>query len=163
MGGVLVLRWLWERVNLAAEVASIAVSVVVAPVLLWRFGTDPADEWLRLGVMAAASTGAAVLATLLGPANPSGVLDRFYARVRPPGFWGRTAARAGEAPGAPVRLLGRRMAGVGVTAASLFLLLVGLGRMALGDGGGWLAVAGLVLVPVWVREVRREDFVSHSQ
>jgi SSS family solute:Na+ symporter len=166
MGGVLVLRWLWERVNLAAELASIAVSVVVAPVLLWRFGTDPADEWLRLGVMAACSTGAALLATLLGPANGEAVLDRFYARVRPPGFWGRTAARAGEAPGLPARVLGRRLVGVGVTAASLFLLLVGLGRVALGEGGWWLAALGLALVPVWVREAGWEEapvFIANTE
>src|SRR5690606_4203931 len=44
MGSVLVLRWLWERINVYAEFAAIAVSLVAAPLLLALLGTDPRDE-----------------------------------------------------------------------------------------------------------------------
>ena len=160
MGAVLVLRWLWERVNLAAELAAMGVSVVVAPGLLWWFGTDPAWEWARLGGMAGAATGACLVAVWLGPASSPEVLAAFYRRVRPLGFWGRTAAAVGEAPGVPVRALGRRLLGAGVAAASMYGVLVGAGGLLVGDGGwsAWaMGAAGVGLVPVWWREVGRED------
>jgi hypothetical protein len=43
MGAVLVLRWLWERINLYSEFAAMAVSLVTAPILLVTFGVDPGD------------------------------------------------------------------------------------------------------------------------
>lgn len=56
MGSVLVMRWLWEGINLWSELAAIATSLVVAPILLFTTSV----EWLRLGVMAAATTAAAI-------------------------------------------------------------------------------------------------------
>jgi Na+/proline symporter len=163
MGSVLVLRWLWERINLQAELAAMTVSLVAAPLLLAVFGTDPATEWIRLGSMALATTAAALVAALFGPQTDREVLRTFYRTVRPLGFWRRTAALAGDAPEAPVRALLRRLAAGAVSAASLFLLLVGIGRAAVGTPGfGGLAewtmiAAGTALVPVWWREVHRED------
>jgi Na+/proline symporter len=159
MGVVLVLRWLWERVNLQAELACMGVSVVAAPLLLYQYGTDPAMEWVRLGTMAGLATLACVAASLLVGPSSAEVRVAFYTRVRPPGFWGGTAVLAGEAPGLARRALGRRLIGVGVTAGSLYLLLVGVGRAML-DGGmaGWaMAAVGVALVPVWWREALRED------
>jgi hypothetical protein len=51
---------------------------------------------------------------------------------------------------------------VGVSAASLFLLLVGLGRLMIelpGASAGWtwiMIVAGIALVPVWWRDIVRD-------
>jgi len=166
MGSVLVLRWLWERVNVQAELAAMGVSLVVAPLLLLVFGTDPATEWLRLGSMALATTTASLVAVYLAPPSDPQVLLAFYRRVRPPGFWRRTAVLAGEAPGVPVRAMVRRFAAVAVTAASLFLLLVGLGRLLIGGAAtsgavSWaMVVAGVALVPLWWREAMREDLVQ---
>ncbi|MFN4089204.1 MAG: sodium:solute symporter family protein [Alphaproteobacteria bacterium] len=160
IGAVLVLRWLWERVNLQAELGAMAVSLIAAPLLLAVFGTDPETEWLRLGSMAASTTAVALLATLLGPPSEDRVLIAFYRRVRPPGFWRRTAALAGDAPGEPVRALVRGVTAVAVTAASLFLLLVGLGRLTVGapdpmHAVSWAMVAaGTALVPLWLRAAR---------
>ena len=56
MGSVLVLRWLWERINLYSELAAMAASLVTAPLLLYFLGTDPEDEWIRLGIMALVTT-----------------------------------------------------------------------------------------------------------
>src|SRR5690606_29828099 len=50
VGSVLVLRWLWERINLWSELAAMAVSLALAPWLLVYFG-GPEDEWLRLSIM----------------------------------------------------------------------------------------------------------------
>jgi len=45
MGSVLVLRWLWERINLYSELTAMAVSMITAPLLLYHLGTDPDTEY----------------------------------------------------------------------------------------------------------------------
>ncbi|MFO7893710.1 MAG: hypothetical protein R6U63_08250 [Longimicrobiales bacterium] len=176
MGSVLVLRWVWERINLWSELAAMAVSLIVAPILL----VNTELEWLRLAVMAGASTAAAVTAAYLAPATRREVLVAFYHRVRPVGFWRDTAAAAiggagsesdevheadivgsgmpGEIPTSPVRALGRELRATALAAASLFLALVGLGKLVVPDPGagpwGWVlavaaVLASLVLVPLW--------------
>jgi solute:Na+ symporter, SSS family len=186
MGSVLVLRWLWERINLWSEVAAMATSLVVAPILL--VSTDA--EWVRLGVMALATTGAAIGITFVTPRTDPAVLAAFYHRVHPAGFWRRTAARvsaleaeagrgsapvsdaaanggAGAASGGnvlhptrhhdPVRRLLDGLAGAGITATSLFLLLYGFGGMLIAAPHRSLAwpimalTAGVALIPVWWR------------
>ena len=153
LGAVLVLRWLWERINVSAELAAIGVSLVVAPVLL----ASPLDEWARLAVMAASATAATVGAALLLPQTSTATLDRFYRRVRPMGWWPETAFRAGEAPREPLIrgavALGKALA----CASALFLALIGSGHLLLAPAGAttwpaWLALAAaLALTPVWTR------------
>lgn len=159
MGSVLVLRWLWERINLWSELAAIATSLVVAPVLL--FGLDlsdaPDEDALRLALMALASTLAAVGVTFVTPKTDEATRVAFYQRVRPFGFWRQTALAAGDDPGRGPRQLGNRLALTATTAASLFLVLVGAGRLLIPapDASTLMSLAylgaGLALVPVWVR------------
>lgn len=154
-GSVLVLRWLWERVNLHAELAAMAVSLIAAPVLL--VSTDA--EWLRLGAMAFVSTAAVVVVTLATPPTDASVLEAFYRRVRPMGWWRRTARAAGEEPNAPLLALARSAGGAVACAVSLYAMLVGLGLMVIhGAGvsvGAWVALAlGAALAPVWWRAMR---------
>ena len=159
MGSVLVLRWLWERINLWSELAAIAVSLVLAPVLLFGFGLGdaPDEDALRLAIMAAASTLAAVGVTFVTPETDEATRVAFYRRVRPFGWWRRTARAAGDDPARGPRQLGRRLALTAVTAGSMFLVLVGAGRLLVPAPGssalasGALLALGLALVPVWVR------------
>ncbi len=159
MGSVLVLRWLWERINLWSELAAIATSLVVAPVLL--FGLDlsdaPDEDALRLALMALASTVAAVGVTFVTPPTDQASRVAFYQRVRPFGWWKKTALAAGDDPNRGPRQLGNRLALTATTAASLFLVLVGAGRLLIPGPDASTAMslvylgAGLALVPVWVR------------
>ncbi|MEX2584396.1 MAG: sodium:solute symporter family protein [Gemmatimonadota bacterium] len=164
MGSVLVLRWLWERITLYSEAAAMAMSLVVAPLLLIYLGTDPATEWVRLGIMASVTTAAAIGITFVTPSTDPAVLDSFYQRVHPFGLWRRTAARAGHHPNAPLAALRHRGAAVLVTAASLYLLLVGLGRLIIRPPDSslffsWLfTLAGLALVPFWWQAMLRDSF-----
>jgi solute:Na+ symporter, SSS family len=159
MGSVLVLRWVWERVNLWSELAAMATSLVVAPLLLIHLGTAAELEWVRLGIMALVTTVAAVAAALLAPRTDERVLLDFYTRVRPPGFWQQTAARAGDDARGPIVALGHRVYAVALTATSLFLVLVGAGRLLIAppDASVLLSVGllagGLALVPAWWREL----------
>jgi solute:Na+ symporter, SSS family len=161
MGAVLVLRWLWERINLYSELAAMTVSLLLAPLLL--VATD--QEWIRLGAMAGLSTLAAVAIAFVTPATDPRVLDAFYRRVQPDGFWRATAARAGLDPAGPVRRLGRALQVTAVTATSLFCLLVGVGQLLIGSPEQtlWpvgLVVVGLALIPVWARALRPHN-VTH--
>jgi len=163
MGSVLVLRWLWERINLYSELAAIAASLVTAPLLLLVFGTAPETEWLRLALMAVLTTTAAVGITYVTPPTDPEVLRAFYMQVRPFGFWGRTARLAGHRPQAPRQALLRQLRAVMLTALSLFCLLAGVGRLMLSTPGAsllwsWaLVTAGLALIPLWWRELKREE------
>jgi Na+/proline symporter len=149
VGAVLVLRWLWERVNLLAEAASIVVSLLLAPVLLLTV----ADDWLRLLLMAAASLLVVVLAALFGPATEPDRLATFYRSIRPPGWWSASAAAAGADAKAPLAELRRRMISVLACAFSTYAWLVGASDALLGVGPAWrtllLISAGVAALPLW--------------
>ncbi|MEL6612740.1 MAG: sodium:solute symporter family protein [Bacteroidota bacterium] len=159
MGSVLVLRWLWERINLWSELAAIVASLVMAPVLLFVFDLSdaPDEDALRLAIMAAVSTAAAVGITFVTPKTDEKTRVAFYRRVRPFGFWKATATAAGDDPQRSPRTLAHRLALTATTGASLFLVLVGLGRLLIPapDASTLLSLgfllAGVALVPVWVR------------
>ncbi|WP_312233753.1 sodium:solute symporter family protein [Stutzerimonas nitrititolerans] len=164
MGSVLVLRWLWERINLYSELTAMGVSLITAPLLLYYLGTDPEGEWIRLGIMALVTTSAAILVTFITPATDDATLKRFYRRVRPFGFWGHAAALNNVGGDVSVKALGRRLYAVAATAISLFTLLVGIGRLLFPAPESspvisWICIAaGLALIPLWLRMALSNDF-----
>ncbi|MBW2282043.1 MAG: sodium transporter [Deltaproteobacteria bacterium] len=154
MGVLLVLRWFWWRINAWGEIAAIGASLLLAPVLLLALPAD-ADA-ARLLYMAAGSTAAGVGASLLTRAESPERLRAFYARVRPPGFWGPYGGIDARAR------LWRGLAATGTAALCAFALLTGLGSWLAGSpapvwtpgravwiGGLLLLSAGLL--PVWWR------------
>lgn len=160
MGSVLVLRWLWERINLYSELAAIVTSLVVAPILL----ITTEQEWVRLSLMALASTTAAVVVTHFTPSTSDAVLKEFYIRVRPSGCWRRTASLAGINHNDPLKRLGRGLRTTLLTALSLFLALVGIGKILIPTPGQssllpYLSlIAAVALIPFWWRDaIGREE------
>ena len=141
MGGVLLLRWLWWRINLWSELLSLAASVVAAPVLLQLV----ADEWLRLVLMAAVSTATAVGAAMWGPATDPAVLQRFYTAAQPPGAWGAVERGANGQLGRARADLARRATLWAWTAVSLYLAYVG-SVWLLVPMQGWQRPAGALTV-----------------
>ncbi len=164
MGSVLVLRWLWERINLYSELAAMGASLITAPLLLYYLGTDPDGEWIRLGIMALVTTSVAILVTFITPETDDSTLKRFYERVRPLGFWPRAASLCGASNSASIKALGVRLGAVATTAISLYSLLVGVGRLMFPPPEGsvvlsWVCIAiGLALIPIWLRIALRRDF-----
>lgn len=158
MGSVLVLRWLWERINLFSEMASMGASLITAPLLLMYVN----EEWLQILIMAIVTTSAAILITFVTPATDEKILNGFFKRVHPQGFWTKTAKRLGEDPRLPILRLRDRLLAVAITGLSLFLCLIGSGRLLLWknpDTSVWASIAilgvGLVLIPVWWKNVGR--------
>ncbi len=154
VGAVLVLRWLWERVNLYCELGAIVVSLGLAPVLL----TMVEAEWQRLALMAGASTLVVIAAALWLPGTDPVRLAAFYDRVRPPGWWPRSAALVNVPVSAAPKALATGLLAVFAGAVSVFAWLIGAGQWLLGTASaGWslsLVVLGLLAVPVWWRALR---------
>ncbi|MFQ5677632.1 MAG: sodium transporter, partial [bacterium] len=151
MGSVLVLRWLWERINLFSELGAMAASLVVAPILL--VVTDV--EWIRLGTMAVVTTLIAIGITYLTPSTEANVLKEFYLRVRPLGFWRKTAALAGDDSGRSGQEFFKGLKTTALTSISLFCLLLGVGKLLFSVPGtsilgAWMyVVVALALIPLW--------------
>lgn len=157
MGIPLVLRWLWWRMSAAAELAAIAASSLLAPILLTQVDGDAA----RLLIMTGTSALVVVLVAWWLPEEETRAAE-FYRRVRPPGWWRPVADDGGAAH--------RRLrSGAGRTAAATlatFCLLVAAGSWLVGSpppvivpsARAWtatLALIGLVLAAGVYRAVRR--------
>lgn len=155
MGSVLVLRWLWERINLYSEVAAIATSLIVAPIILFSVN----DEWLRLLLMSVSSTVAVLVVTVLTPETDESILDEFYRKITPPGLWRKTAARLGFDAGQPGQAFRDGAYLVITVAATIFLLLVGVGKLMLPGPGSsslsawFMVLLGLAAISLWWKKV----------
>lgn len=158
-GLVLVLRWLWWRVNAWSEISAMAASAVACllshtkageALLLGLAGGDEAAELvapLRLLFVVAVTTVTWLAVTFATKPVGAEKLAAFYREVRPGGFWG-PVARALSLP--PVRI-GRDVALWAASSVFVFGCLFGIGELLLlrtGAGVGFLAagVAGGVAV-----------------
>ncbi len=154
MGSVLVLRWLWERINLFSELAAMAVSLIVAPILLYATNV----EWIRLATMALVSTVAAIGITFLTPPTDKQVLIEFYRRVRPLGFWRNTAKSMGQNPSNSLGLFWHEVRTTVFASLSLFLMLIGVGKLMIRPPGEssffpWLLIIIALILPLfWWRD-----------
>ena len=157
MGSVLVMRWLWERINLHSELAAMVISLVLAPILLvaTNVGWIGDEEWIRLSLMALFSTVAAVTVTYFTPPTDEKVLKAFFKRVHPVGFWRKTAALVDGDPRKPLNdFIGEAKTTL-LTALSLFLMLIGAGKLLIRPPTEssflpWLCIAlSLFLIRFW--------------
>jgi len=153
IGAVLILRWLWERINIFSEITAIAVSLVLAPVILFSVHA----EWLRLLLMSFVSTIAVVGVTLLSRPTDEKTLMRFYQKVKPPGFWRSTARKAGEDSTIPVKKFRNGVFLTGTASLSVYLLLIGFGKLLFPNAYtsniySWAyIILGVFSIPLWWR------------
>lgn len=150
-GAVLVLRWLWERINLYSEISAISVSLIFAPVILFNVEA----EWLRLLLMSSLSTLVIVTTTLLTKPTSDKVLLPFYQKVDPPGFWKNTARKSGLDPQRPLKAFKNEVYLTLTTSLSLYLFLVGFGKLILPNPQSSVAYAWIYIIlgigslPLW--------------
>ncbi len=96
-GLVLLLRWFWWRINAWAEIAAMITGFVLALLsYLPAFSTLPFGT--RLAVTAFGSLAVWLPVMLLTPPESPRVLEKFYTRIRPAGFWRPVAQETGIAP-----------------------------------------------------------------
>ncbi|HBA59570.1 MAG TPA: sodium transporter [Elusimicrobia bacterium] len=158
MGPILIMRWLWWRVNAWSEIAAIGVSALAAvPLLLWV-----PNQALRLLLMAALSLAASLAAIYFFGPEDRKHLRGFYNLVRPKGFWHRIAVECGDHAHNGPRRLALSVAAMFAAGVSVFCLLVGAGSALAGSPPPalcpWPAVwitgniaVGLALCPLWYR------------
>lgn len=154
LGVVLILRWLWYRINVYSELTAGLVSLVLSPILL--FSLPNLNEGARLLWMTAVSTAAVIGITLLTKPESADALKRFYTRARPMGFWKPVARQLGEDPGAPQRGFWRALGATALASGTLFCLLVGIGSWMTPAPQGapllrpmLLIGIGVALIPLW--------------
>jgi Na+/proline symporter len=148
---VMALRWLWWRVNAWSEVVGMGASIVISVTTWWLpwtrhwWAPDTMEEYFgpRMICIMLASLVAWLIATWLTDPVPAEVLDRFYIRVRPPGWWGPVRTRLGIEPSVGVIQL---VTCWGTMAVSIFALLIGSFKLSFGDFlvGGPTLVLGLL-------------------
>ncbi|NQU33664.1 MAG: sodium transporter [Bacteroidetes bacterium] len=125
VGSVLILRWLWERINIYSEIAAIASSLIIAPIILYYVE----EEWLKLLIMSVSSTIVVIVVTYLTPPTDKKVLAGFYKRVAPSGYWRKTAKHLGIDPKESVSELWGNMKVVALSSVTIFFLLVGISKL----------------------------------
>lgn len=145
VGSVLILRWLWERINVYSELAAIVVSLVGSVILLSVFPEND-QEWIRLSLMGLISTMAVIGITFVTPKTDQKILNRFYKQVLPPGFWGNTAKASKLDPKHAISELQQGLLMTGITSASIFLAILGLGKLLMPIPGESLMFAGVCLL-----------------
>jgi Na+/proline symporter len=137
-GLIILLRWIWWRINAWSEIAVMSASLVLTNLLM--FWTDVAFPF-SLALVVAGSVPFALGVTFLTKPEPIETLRAFYARVRPPGFWKPVA------PGARSTGLFHVVRVVCGT-VGVYAWLLGFGWLLLGKpvaGGVALAVGTLTL------------------
>jgi Na+/proline symporter len=154
-GLVLILRWLWWRVNAWSEIAAM-VGSAVGYVAVRGYGLDevlaaatgaPRHE---IGMLAIVLVSTLCWLTVTAATRPvaAAQLDAFYRRVRPGGAWAPVAAAAGIAPHAMGRDLRMWIASTILVFGALF----GLGSLLLLDSvTGAVCAAAAVLAGCWLR------------
>ncbi len=151
LGSVLVLRWLWYRINLWSEISAAVVSLILAPLLLWLYPSM--HEGLSMLILATVSTVVVVIVTLVTPCEPKKTLKAFYDRVRPPGFW-----KAISQDNTSSLRFWRALFALFLAATTVFSLLIGSGMLftnallQIDSATPYLLLGiGIVLVPFWKR------------
>jgi len=89
IGPVYLLRWFWWRINPWTEITAMAVSlpmILLRPIVFTQFGI-PLSLPLELSFMILGSALFWLPATFLTKPVPLKVLENFFQKVNPPGFW----------------------------------------------------------------------------
>jgi Na+/proline symporter len=145
-GLILLLRWLWWRINAWSEISVMAASLIGANAV--EFGTDIAFPFSLVTVVAFALPVSLVVTFLTPPESPQ-TLHSFYDRVQPAGAWGPVAEAAGQIP----RRLGwRPWADVSAATLGIYAAIAGTGWMLFGSPGmalsAWIVAAALLAFAV---------------
>ena len=170
IGGVLILRWFWWRINAWSEISALGASIfatfsletlawvqaepgayrlfATAPIL---FG-QPVGTAMKALLVVPFALAVWLTVTLLTPPEPQATLVAFHRRVRPGGWWGPVADEAGGA-GRPLK--GAMLAWLG-GAALVYGLTFSLGEALLLRPGRAAALAALAVAGGWV--VKRAAF-----
>ncbi|MEM9177107.1 MAG: sodium:solute symporter family protein [Myxococcota bacterium] len=149
-GLILLLRWLWWRINAWSEIAVMTASLVFANAI--EVATEIAFPF-SLVLVVALSLPVAFAVTFATPPEDDAVLARFYRRVRPAGAWDPVAAKLGL----PAKRLGwGPWFDVLAATAGIYAAIVAAGALLVGASGRAI-VALLATTALLAFAVRRAE------
>ena len=159
---VMFLRWVWWRVNAWAEMAalggSIALSIVTAylPVTRHWWASETMEEYFghrMIFIMLGSLIIWLVVMWCTPPADPK-VLDSFYGKVRPPGWWGPVRQRLNLPLEVPAGMIAYCWL---VMLVAIYGLMFGLLKLAFGEYGlgGALTAMGVGAVALAVQVTKQ--------
>ncbi len=146
IGGVLLLRWFWWRINAWSEITAM-IAAMIGAVFSNQMGYSFEDGMI---ITTAFSTVSWLIATFVTRPESDETLKRFYAKVTPMGSW--KGYRDGVL--SPDRLL-PQLINVVMSLLAIFFFLYGLGQILffnVGTGIGFL-VGGCIFVFAVVRKI----------
>ncbi|MCP5495003.1 MAG: Na+:solute symporter [Leptospiraceae bacterium] len=162
-GSVLVLRWIWERINLTSEIAAILFSILFAPILLFVLpDVHPifAEEWMKLLLMSFFSTFVVVITAIFCPVTDWESLKEFYQIVSPPGFWKKTANKLGTDERIAPQKFFKALKQIFLCGSSCYFLLIGVGGILFRIPGESVffsivfVLVSLFFIPFWWKSLR---------
>ncbi len=137
VGGVLILRWFWWRINAWSEITAMGTSLVLA-VGMYVFellGNEKIPLYVKALVVVTGSLAVWIPVTFCTRPEPAEVIVRFCRRVRPGGFWPVVVENSGLGK----RVLVAWIGGVGLVYGGMFTV----GSLVLGHTGNLLWTVGL--------------------
>jgi Na+/proline symporter len=102
-----VLRWFWWRINAFAEIAALALGLIVGivnpfvpgSVVLFGYPWPELPFEIKIAVLAGLVVPLSILVAFISPRVSKEKLEKFYRQVRPGGFWGVLDPEVRNLPG----------------------------------------------------------------
>jgi len=160
---VTLLRWLWWRINAWSEISALLSSIGITLLIMLLKPEWVQKELLenyyghRMLMVSCGSLVVFLVVTLLTRPTEPRVLDDFYRRCTPPGFWGPVRRRLGVKPS---KTWGDICYGWFVMLLTIYGPLVGIPKMIFGEPalGVVLTTAGIIGALLAVRKARAARF-----
>jgi solute:Na+ symporter, SSS family len=144
-GSVYLLRWYWWRINAWSEIAAMSAALVSSFALHFSnpfSGSEPIVFAKTTLTTTLATTVTWVIVTLLTPAEPRDILEKFYRKVRPDAAgWKPIAQLVSDVPA--TRDLGRNLLDWIFGCAFVYTALFGIGQLCLES---WISGAVLLVI-----------------
>lgn len=121
LGLVIMLRWLWYRINIYSELAASVSSLLLAPVLF--FLCPELSEGQKLLILFSISSIMVIVVTLCTKPEPMSHLEKFYQIVKPQGFWGPVEEQLGYETRKSKLLFLKSLCGISLGSIILYSLL----------------------------------------
>ncbi len=146
IGGVLLLRWFWWRINAWSEITAM-IAAFIGAIFSNQMGYDFAAGMI---FTTSFSTVAWLIATFVTKPESDETLKKFYAKVTPMGNWSRFS----EGQTSDDRLL-PSLINIVLSISAIFAFLFGLGQIFFGNivGGIGILIGGCVLVWMVVKRI----------
>jgi Na+/proline symporter len=143
-------RFFWWRFNVWGELAAIVLGLPLSIIVWFVLDFQSRPMWEGLGLLFGLSFVVLIAVTLLTPPESTETLKRFYARCRPPGFWGPVRSEV------QLEDLGEPTAGR-MFVDSMLGILASLGRVLATNAvyvGDWprfgVSIAGCIVTGSWL-------------